>query len=287
MKKSLKIFFISVFFTIGFSSCSDDDGNNPNTTGEGITEPLEYFEALNVSYGSDSQQVYDIYLPENRDLNTKVIILVHGGGWTSGDKADMDQFKDLARIELPNYAIVNINYRLASQGVSPFPMQLDDITAAVNHLKTNQNEYVISQDYGFVGVSAGAHLSMLWSYSYDTNNDVNMVASIVGPANFTDTAYSPIINPAFIFFGVTPSVDFLEQYSPYHQAEASSAPTILFYGGMDPLIPTSQGVDMDARLTALGVTHEFTLYPNEGHGWDGANFVDSWTKLKAFVQVHL
>jgi len=28
---------------------------------------------LNVAYGNDSDQVYNIYLPENRDENTKVI----------------------------------------------------------------------------------------------------------------------------------------------------------------------------------------------------------------------
>lgn len=40
---------------------------------------------------------------------------------------------------------------------------------------------------------------------------------------------------------------------------------------------------MDAKLTQLGVTHEFTFYPNEGHGWIGANLFDTWTKLKLFI----
>lgn len=294
MKKiSTPFLFAISLFIISFS-CSEDsdnsiDNNNNNNNIDNTTEPQdtnapeEATQMLNVAYGSDSAQVYDIYLPENRDENTKVLILVHGGGWTSGDKASMDPYKDLAQIELAEYAIVNINYRLASQGVSPFPMQLNDISAVINHLKTNQNNYIISQEYGFVGVSAGAHLSLLWSYDYDSQNNINMVASIVGPTNFTDTAYTSIVTPAFLFFGVTPSVEFAELYSPFHQVEAISPPTILFYGGMDPLIPSSQGIDMDAKLTTLGVTHEFTFYPNEGHGWEGDNLLDTWTKLKAFI----
>ncbi|WP_452223094.1 alpha/beta hydrolase fold domain-containing protein [Lacinutrix chionoecetis] len=281
MKKTSLQFLLLILVATSFVACSNDDSLQ-----EPSTQPTQEIELLNVSYGNDSQQVYDIYLPANRDLNTKVLILVHGGGWTSGDKADMNPYKDIAKLELPDYAIVNINYRLASQGVSPFPMQLDDITEVVNHLKANEDTYIMSDDYGFIGVSAGAHLSMLWSYEYDAQNNINMVASIVGPTNFTDPAYADFVDPTFVYFGVTPSTAFLEDYSPYHQVEANSPPTTLFYGGMDPLIPTSQGVDMDAKLTALGVTHEFTLYPNEAHGWVGANLFDTWTKLKAFIELH-
>ncbi|WGD34210.1 alpha/beta hydrolase [Olleya sp. YS] len=279
----LSLLFITFFTT----NCSDNDTTNDSNINN---EPLAYEELLNVSYGNDSSQVYDIYLPENRTLDTKVLILVHGGGWTSGDKLDMNDIKNIARQDLPDYAVVNINYRLASQGVSPFPMQLNDITAVIEHLKTNQEAYVLSNNYGFIGTSAGAHLSMLWTYAYDTFDDVNMVASIVGPTNLGDPAYTNNpqlpINQLMLFFGVTPSTQFLETYSPYHQVTATSAPTILFYGGMDPLIPNSQGIDMDAKLTTLGVTHQFTFYPNEGHGWVGANLLDTWTKLKAFVELH-
>lgn len=285
MKKiSLHFLFILLIITCSFS-CSSDN-NIPETEQQTIIEPIESIELFNISYGNNSNQIYDIYLPENRTLETKILILVHGGGWVGGDKIDMNTYKDIAKNELSEYAIVNINYRLASQGISPFPMQLDDITSVINHLKLKQNEYIISQDYGFIGVSAGAHLSMLWSYNYDTDDNVNMVASIVGPTNFTDPEYSDLINPAFLYFGVVPSSSFLELYSPFHQANSTSPPTVMFYGGVDELVPTSQGVDMAAKLNQLGVTHEFTLYPNEGHGWVGENLLDTWTKTKAFVLTH-
>lgn len=286
MKKiSLHFLFVISILLVSFS-CSEDS----ETTTESQNTTIEATQSLNVSYGNDSMQVYDIYLPENRNEDTKVIILVHGGAWTSGDKADMNPYKDLSQLELPDYAIVNINYRLASQGVSPFPMQLNDISAVINHLKANKNEYIISEDYAFVGVSAGAHLSMLWSYDYDTENNINMVASIVGPTNLADPAYTNNpqlqIDQLMLFFGVTPTTTFLESYSPLHKVQSTAPPTVLFYGGMDPLIPNSQGVDLEARLTELSVIHQFTFYPNEGHGWIGANLLDTWTKLKAFIQTH-
>ncbi|MEM5565170.1 alpha/beta hydrolase [Psychroserpens sp. AS72] len=286
--KTLKLTFLLLFISFGIYSCSSDDTATDDPQGG---TPLEFRQELNVSYGSDPEQVFDIYLPANRTLDTKVMILVHGGGWTSGDKSDMDTFKDIMLEDLPNIAIVNINYRLADPDNQPYPMQIDDITSIVNLLKTNQNDYVISNDIGFLGTSAGAHLSMLWSYAFDTENDVQMVASVVGPTNFTDPAYldneDPLLQEIIDTFGLDTSIPYLEEISPYHQATAASPPTILFYGGQDPLIPTSQGVDMDTRLTELGVTHQFTLYPNAGHGWIGLELLDTWTKVKAFTQTHL
>jgi acetyl esterase/lipase len=286
--KALKYLFISLFI-ITASSCSDNN-DTPNDNNPQLN-PLEYYQELDISYGNDGDQTFDLYLPAYRTTDTKVLILIHGGGWSSGDKVDMNGFRDVIRQDLPDIAIVNLNYRLADADNSPYPMQINDITSVINYLKNIDDDYVFSDDYGFVGVSAGAHLSMLWSYGFDSGNNSKMVCSVVGPANFTDPAYLNNTNPelqALIdLYGVDPTTAFLEEVSPYHRATASAPPTILFYGGQDPLIPTSQGTDMRDKLNELGVTHEFTLYPNAGHGWIGLELLDTWLKLKAFTQTHL
>ena len=280
--KSIIFNILILFFVL---SCSTNDS-------EVITEqPLEYLEVLNVAYGSDANQKFDIYLPANRTLNTKVIILVHGGGWSAGDKNDMNLFVDLIFQEFDNIAVVNMNYRLADENNNPYPMQTNDISSVIDYLKTNQNEYVIDDKFGFIGTSAGAHLSMLWSYALDTNNSVNMVCSIVGPTNFTDPAYlnntNPDIQEITDLYGINAAIEFLEEVSPYHRVTSSSPATILFYGGQDPLVPTTQGTDMRDKLVELSVVNEFTLYENEGHGWEGINALDTWVKLKAFIENYL
>lgn len=283
---TFKYTFLFLFISLGLVACSDD---SPTINDIQDETTLEFRQELNVSYGSDSNQVFDIYLPEGRTLNTKVMILIHGGGWTSGDKVDMDPYKDILRQEQSDIAIVNINYRLADQNNLPLPMQTDDITSVINVLKANQNEYVISNDFGFTGVSAGGHLALLWSYSLDTDHDVKMVCSIVGPTNLADPAYTenPIYAPIFEVFGDDITTEYLENSSPYHQVTSSAPPTILFYGGLDPLVPISQGMDMNVKLETLNITHEFTLYENEGHGWIGLNLFDTWSKLKLFTETHL
>ncbi|GAL72574.1 alpha/beta hydrolase [Jejuia pallidilutea] len=238
-----------------------------------------------------SDKKFDIYLPANRTLATKTVILIHGGGWTSGSKADMNAFKLLITQQFSDIAVVNMNYRLANANNKPYPMQIEDITNLVAFLRENKTKYSISEDIGFIGISAGAHLSLLWSYAFDTNNKVDMVCSIVGPTNLTDPEYLNNTNPELQnlldLFGIDPTTEFLEEVSPFHQVTATAPPTILFYGGKDPLIPISQGTDLRDKLQSVNVTHEFTLYDNAGHGWTGLELLDTWSKLNIFMETHL
>lgn len=289
MKSHKFTFLIICYLFIGFS-CSTEDDSTATPEAEAL-DPTLYYEALNVSYGNDSKQTFDIYLPANRASDTKIMILVHGGGWSAGDKSEMNDIKNLMRQDFPNIGIVNINYTLADEDNNPYPMQINDITTIINHLKTNQDNYVIDDNFGFIGVSAGAHLSLLWSYAFDVDSDVKMVCSIVGPTNFTDPAYlnntNETLQELLNLYGVDATTSFLEEVSPYHQATSTAPPTILFYGGQDPLIPTTQGTGLRDKLLDLNVTHQFTLYPNAGHGWVGLDLIDTWLKLKTFTQTHL
>jgi len=284
----LKFVALNLILFITVLSCSDDDSITDKN--KIPINPSKSYEKLNISYGDDVNQKFDLYLPANRTLATKIIVLVHGGGWSSGDKSDMNDIKNLLIEDLPDLAIVNMNYKLADVNHPPYPMQIDDITSVINHLKSNQIRYTISNDLGFIGLSAGAHLSLLWSYAFDADRKVNMVCSIVGPTNFTDQEYlnpNPLIKPLINLFGINPEISFLEDVSPFHQVKSYSPPTILFYGGKDPLIPTTQGTEMRDKLKSLGVINEFTLYTDAGHGWIGLELLDTWTKLKVFIQTHL
>ncbi|WP_100615289.1 alpha/beta hydrolase [Confluentibacter citreus] len=283
--KHLKYIFL-LFLICSCSNKTDED----ILSGEPL-DPSEYYQEFDISYGNDENQSFDVYLPSNRTSTTKTIILVHGGGWTSGDKSDMNPIKDIIQRDFQNVAIVNINYRLADTNNSAYPMQIEDITSIINYLKENKAKYTVSEDFGFIGISAGGHLSLLWSYAFDDSSNIKMVCSIVGPTNLTDPAYlnntDPVLQESLNSFGVNAELSFLEEVSPYHQVSATAPPTILFYGGQDPLIPITQGTDLRDKLQNLGVTHEFTLYPNAGHGWEGLELIDTWIKLKAFLQIHL
>jgi acetyl esterase/lipase len=281
MKKLLLLPFLFLFLITG---CGDDD---TNTTYDDTSVAKEL---LNVSYGSDAEQLVDIYLPAGRTENTKVILLLHGGSWVAGNKSDMSYLIPTIRQQFPNHAIVNINYRLATDNSAAFPKQIEDIQKVIQYLESDK--YIISDDYAFIGFSAGAHLAMLYSYAYDTDHNVKAVCDVVGPADFLDPEYlsHPLFTSASqsLIGTFTPTEAQIQQVSPVSHITAQSPPTLSFYGGQDPLVPASQGPRLKAALDNVGVYNEFNFYEDGGHAdWDQQTMLEVFGKITVFLQTRL
>lgn len=276
----MKSYVILVFLAI-FSSCSPDDSAP-------ISASLDAETLLNISYGNNPQQLIDIYLPAGRTSSTtKVLFLVHGGGWSSGSKNDMTPLIHGIQAQFPDYAIVNIGYRLGTVETPAYPNQINDIKEVVAHIQANS--YSVSKQYAFLGVSAGAHLSMLYSYKFDTEHHVKAICSIVGPTDFTDPAYENHIAIATTFpylVGQNPSEALFAEVSPITHVSAQSASTIQFAGNQDPLIPTSQGTRLKQKLDYFNITNELHVY-NAGHGdFNPIDAQDINIKLIAFLNTN-
>lgn len=258
-----------------------------STNTEGDASPLEAATFLNVSYGADVKQKMDLYLPAGRNKNdTKVIVLVHGGGWSAGSKEDFNTAVPIIRQQFPDHAVVNVGYRLATVESPAYPKQIDDLASAIEHLETNG--YSVSKHYGFVGSSAGAHLSMLYGYMQG-NTRVKAICNLVGPTDFTDPAYEDsMMDLAFPYLvGENPTAALIEEVSPVFHVTAQSPKTIQFLGNQDSLIPVSQGQRLKAKLDASNVENELHYY-DAGHGdFSQADYLDLFFKLEAFFSAHL
>lgn len=103
----------------------------------------------------------DIYRPEGvEDLTgAPVLIQVHGGGWTIGDKAQQGLLL-MNRMAARGWVCVAINYRLAPK--NPFPAQIVDVKKAIAWVRDNIAEYGGDPSYLVItGGSAGGHLAAL------------------------------------------------------------------------------------------------------------------------------
>ncbi len=260
--------------------------------------PLDELALLDISYGASTEQVYDIYLPANRSLTkTKVIVLVHGGGWIEGDKDAMTPFIELIKERHPNHAIVNMNYVLAkfAPGVTPaFPNQFLDIDAVIEKL-TNEKEILqILPEYGLIGTSAGAHLSLMYDFVYDIEDRVKFVVDIVGPSNFTDPFYSedPNFSLALSLFvdesKYPEGTNYAQAVSPVFNVTSTSSPVAMFYGNQDPLVPLTNGDALDVALTSLEIDHTYTVYEG-GHGddWSENDILDLQQQISGFIDEYL
>src|SRR5437868_14229257 len=99
---------------------------------------------MNVAYGADPSQHMDIYLPANRSAaKTKSLILIHGGGWSSGSRHNFTSYLDSFKRRMPDYAIFNVDYRMVTPQ-TVFPAQENDIKAAVQFVTSHAGEYQVS-----------------------------------------------------------------------------------------------------------------------------------------------
>jgi acetyl esterase/lipase len=283
--KLYKISFCIILFTSIFS-CQKNIDTASSTSVAAKT-------MLNVSYGTSSEQTMDIYLPANRtNAATKVLIMIHGGAWNSGDKTDLTEYVDTMRRRLVDYAVFNINYRLAV-GSNLFPAQENDVKNAVQFILNNAADYGISQKFVLLGVSAGAHLALLQGYKYSTQINPKAIISFFAPTDLIDMYNHPLnafIVPGLVsVIGKTPAQDSLiyATSSPINFVKNTSSPTIILQGGTDPLVSVTQATRLKAKLDAAGVINQYVFYPNEGHGWLGAPLSDSFDKIQAFLNAHV
>lgn len=270
--------------------CNNNDDSSP------ATQILEAQTLTNVSYGAHPQQVFDLYLPKGRSAqSTKVIMLIHGGGWTEGDKADMNVMAAHFRTSYPNHTIANVNYVLADANQKAFPHQFLDIQKIIQKLTQEKDSYQIKPEFGLIGTSAGAHLAMMVDNLYDPQNQIKMVINIVGPTNFEDPFYQDQfpLEGAYWYLvdqsAYPEGTNFLHELSPINHIHSNrTSPTALFYGTNDPLVPASNGVDLQSKLTQNQIPNVLKIYEG-GHGndWNQNDYNEALTIIQQYLDTYL
>ena len=279
MKLYTLIFLVTITL---ISSCDKNDTPSP-------TGPTQELISKNISYGSNAQHKMDIYLPAGRSTSTtKVIIIIHGGGWNTGDKTELDPYIDTLRKREPSYAIFNINYRLAN-APDIFPAQENDVKAAIEFIYNKRADYYISDKFVLLGVSAGSHLALLQGYKYVTPVKPKAIIDFFGPTELVDLYNNPPnpLVPGLLIsvIGGNPTTHntMYLQSSPVTFITAQSPPTLILQGGADFIVSPSQSTLLNTRLQTAGVIHQLVFYPTEGHGWAGTNLTDTFNKIQAFL----
>lgn len=124
------------------------------------TEPV----TREFAYGSQPLQKLDAYLPADLadappgTAAMPVVVLVHGGGWTRGDKASMASAAHTAL--RAGFVAVSVNYRLAPE-VTPWPTQRKDLRRALGWVQENAATLQGDPARVFVlGSSAGGEIGL-------------------------------------------------------------------------------------------------------------------------------
>ncbi len=110
------------------------------------------------AYAEDSDaQYFDLYVP-HADAPAPLFVLVHGGGFVSGDSQTRQAQFMYRYFRDHGFACASINYRLAAE--APFPAACADVKAAVRYLCRNAETFGFDATrIAIWGESAGGYLA--------------------------------------------------------------------------------------------------------------------------------
>lgn len=87
---------------------------NDNKRDAGLSAPTDIERMDDIAYGPDARwQALDVYRPKSTSGKLPVIVSVHGGGWTYGDKERYQWY--CMNLAQRGFAVVNFTYRLAPE----------------------------------------------------------------------------------------------------------------------------------------------------------------------------
>lgn len=155
---------------------------------------LKVYENIIYSHPYEGRELkLDIYRPDDNE-EYPVLIMVHGGGWSSGDKSmQVPLAKQIAK---QGYVTIPVEYRLSPEAL--YPAAVYDLKTAIRWIRANADEYNIdTSKIAISGCSAGGQLAALIgttngqeAYENKTeypeySSDVNAIISVDGISDFT------------------------------------------------------------------------------------------------------
>ena len=203
-------------------------------------------------------------------------ILVHGGGWTSGDKQVnfAPLFKPLSQA---NIAWFSINYRLAPKYC--YPACLDDVQTAIRWVKAHAAEFNIDPArIALVGESSGGQLVEMAALRAVPDTRLAAVVPFYAPCDLVAEMHKRgSLGNMKALFG-RPLFDaemggLMHDASPLHFIHPGLPPFLLVHGTSDRVVPYEQSVQFQAALRAVGVDCELVTIAN------GLHSMGNWTRV--------
>ncbi len=292
------------FGAITFMSVDAQPGNSPR----------EYLDAiktkwLDIPYATVSKaQKADIYLPGAGTGPFPIIIFIHGGGYSTGDKQAPVAMMFIAESLKKGYAVVSINYRLVGEAIAPQLIQ--DVKAAIRWTRANQSIYHLKADKIAVwGPSAGGHLASLAGTSGDVkeledfslgnekeSSRVQAVVDWYGPTNFltSDNQFVSLgLNglkcnnpgsPASKVIGknITDAPVEVKAFNPETYISKDDPPFFIQHGVKDTIVPYLQSTQFADSLSKVIGKDKVTLELVEDAGHGGTVFFAPGNLQKVF-----
>lgn len=270
---------------------------------------------LNLAYANLSpSQNLDIYLPDEGDEPFPVILYLHGGAFSIGDKRDIFVLNILKCLKR-GYGLVSVNYRLS--GEAKFPAGIQDVKAAIRWVRANAKKYQL--DGGRIavwGCSSGAnYAAMICLTDRVTEFDdqrlgnpdypCNVQAAVdwFGPTDFLkmdeqarengygQTDHGEAGSPESRYLGtkITEAPLKVELANPMTYVHGHMPPLLIQHGRLDELVPVQQSMIFVEKLEKYVSPDRFEFDIIEGAGHADILFEtdENMDRVFSFLDKHL
>ncbi|MCD4673127.1 MAG: alpha/beta hydrolase [Anaerolineaceae bacterium] len=217
----------------------------------------------------------DMYYPTMDETSLPVVVYVHGGGWTSGDKTRGTGIRFIPTLIERGFLVVAINYRLSPE--YKFPAHIEDVKCAIRHLRAEAETYNLDPDrIGAIGSSAGGHLVSLLGVTDESagmegsggyleySSRVQAVIDISGP---DPTLFCADAWVRQIFGAEDIDAEIISLASPLVYISNDDPPFLILHGELDELVTLEQSQVFRDSLTTAGVTATLQVVSNADHGF--------------------
>lgn len=225
----------------------------------------------------------DLFRPAN-SLRLPLVVMVHGGAWSAGDKWELrDHAREMAQA---GFVAVSINYRLAP--LVKIEQQLDDCRHALRWAASMAEEWNADDEtIGLWGYSAGAHLVSLMALNPAAEDPA--IRAVVAGGSPCDFSFVPAQSNvlAHVLGGSRAEIpEVYEEFSPLSYVDRTAPAFFLFHGDKDLLVPQVCSQRMFEAMEAQENEAEFLSVEGKGHL---LSFLDLKARRQAveFLQKHL
>ena len=225
-----------------------------------LTPKRGYREQRQIAYGLKARQRLDLFYSDSPRPHQPLVVFVHGGAWSQGDKQDYRFVAQSLTQEGLDVAV--LNYHLAPEHI--FPSSVHDLQLALEHLYQHQQRYQICmQQVILIGHSAGAFNVMSALYHPEATTlsclaQIRAVIGLAGPYHF-DYKGDPLCADAF-----DQDVPY-QQVMPYYFVQPNQVQHYLFVAERDQVVHINNSVDFDRALKQVGNHSQIVQVPKVGH----------------------
>lgn len=208
-----------------------------------------------------------LYIINPSNFNTRktypVFIFFYGGGWVNGD---INQFERQAKY-FASRGLVTVlaDYRTAKKNnTTPFEA-VRDAKSAIRYLRIHADSLHINPAKIIAGGgSAGAHLAAAADLTQLEDKGENLQISSRPNAL---VLYNPVFDNGPDGYGYERIGNRYPEISPLHNIKAGAAPTIVFLGTKDKLVPVATAELYKKKMKEAGNRCDLFTYQDQQHGF--------------------